>query len=100
MLRALLILLALCLSLPATAMPAAPCHDMAMAAADGSDRPAQDRPATAPLQHVCVGCVPPNDALRGPVALPALGRAPAPLAIVRRLDIGRGTPPALPPPRG
>ena len=91
--RAILALLALCLSLPAMAVPACASSTAAMA---GMDHHAPDEQAA---PHLCVGCVPVGDWLRERVAAPIL---PAVATRVERFDRftpGRAAPPALPPPR-
>ena len=57
-----------------------------------------DTEDAAPAQ-ACVGCVPPSDWITPRVAEPVAFAAPAPVGRVAALSLGRGTPPALPPPR-
>ena len=92
MLRAILALLALCLSLPAVAAPA--CAPASMA---GMDHHAPKEESAAP--HLCIGCVPVGDWLRERVAEPILPAAAVPATAPARLAPGVGAPPALPPPR-
>lgn len=100
--RLLLALLLATFAMPGAA-PAA-CHDAneaaphATAMAMAIDRHPSPR-SDADAVHGCIGCIPPSDWLRAPlVAAAPLSRSIL-IARAMRLDVGRGTPPALPPPR-
>jgi hypothetical protein len=98
--RLLLALLAAALALPAVA-PAA-CHDAAQPAPSAHHATMPGHPAPhgdAEAVHGCIGCIPPSDWLRAPVVAAIRVAPPVRVARVTTLDIGRGSPPALPPPR-
>lgn len=100
MLRLLLALIALLTALPATAVPA--CHEAqapaAHHAAHGQHGPVTpDQPS--PPVHECLGCVPPADWLRAPVAAPTLPAAAPPATRQAALLRGRALAPVPPPPR-
>lgn len=97
MIRRLILLLLMALAAVPTPAMAGACHREPERHASGHGQPPADEDA-AP-SHACVGCVPPGDWLRERVAAPAPSPDPAPATRVSALALGRGTPPALPPPR-
>lgn len=104
MLRVLLLLLALLTASPATAaMPT--CHDAPVAAAHAVADSRHHRPDTqhhrrdATPPHACLGCIPLSDWLAAPLPSPRLAPATAPMPRIATLDLGRGPPPPLRPPR-
>ncbi|WP_203308518.1 MULTISPECIES: hypothetical protein [Sphingomonas] len=96
--RLLLALLLATFAMPGAA-PAA-CHDAIEAAphAMATDRHPTPR-SDADAVHGCIGCIPPSDWLRAPLVAAAPASRPVLIARAMRLDVGQGTPPALPPPR-
>lgn len=97
--RLILALLALVFVTP---VAAAACHAQATpdhhASAPHHGSMPADADHGAPTE-ACVGCVPPSDWDAARVAEPVLAPEPTPAAQVAALSLGRGTPPALPPPR-
>ena len=94
-LRVLLILLALVVSAPATAMPS--CHD-AVASAHAMPMDQHRTPDAAP-PHACPGCLPAGDWLAPRIAVPVPLPAPAPVGRIAPLDLAGAAPPLLRPPR-
>jgi hypothetical protein len=96
------LILAVMLMLGGVAADAAsPCCDtpkMSSHSMAGHSMP-NEAPAKALPVHNCIGCVPPSDLLAARIAEPILPIAIPPVAGVMRLDLGRGVPPSLPPPR-
>ncbi|PAX09448.1 hypothetical protein [Sphingomonas lenta] len=96
------LLLALLAIVFATPVAAAACHvqpareQHADMAHHGSAPADSDEAAPA---DACVGCVPPSTWIAPRVAEPVAFAAPMLAATVALLSLGRGTPPALPPPR-
>lgn len=99
MLFRLVLALFLAMSALPGAAPAA-CHEGNGITADSMAM--HHRPAPRPdaaVAHGCIGCVPPSDWLRAPDVAAAPASRPLLVARATRLELGRGTPPALPPPR-
>ncbi|MES2753537.1 MAG: hypothetical protein V4659_02620 [Pseudomonadota bacterium] len=94
--RLILVLLLSAFSLPAAA--ANDCHERVTAHhAMPSDHDAPV-PAT-PSQHLCIGCVPPNNWPGQPAAVPTPVTAVPVVATIVRFDVGIAAPPVLPPPK-
>ena len=98
--RLLLALLALVFATP---VAAAACHTQSArehhaGMAHHGSVPMDDGDEAAPAD-ACVGCVPPSDWITPRVAEPVVLAPPAPSARIAGLRLGRGAPPALPPPR-
>ncbi len=102
--RLILALLLAVFAFPAVA-PAA-CHDvptsgahaMAMDHRAAHPVPVRDQDAVPP--HGCIGCIPPSTWIAAPVVASVLRGKVVLIERAGVLDIGAGSPPALPPPRG
>lgn len=97
--RLLLALLAIALATPvaAAACHVQPARGEHAGMAHHAPAPA-DKDESAPAK-ACVGCVPPSTWIAPRVTAPVAFAAPTLSAVVASLSLGRGTPPALPPPR-
>lgn len=97
--RLLLALLALVFATPVTAAAchAQPAREHHAGMSHHGAVPVESDEAAA--VEACVGCVPPSNWIAPRVAEPLASPAPVPAARALTLSIGRGTPPALPPPR-
>lgn len=94
--RLIMVLILALTSLPLGASAATAtvaCHEQAMPMPHHTPAPAT------PVEHGCIGCIPPSDWLGTRVAAPTPVVASPPSTRVRVLAIGSGQPPALPPPR-
>ena len=99
----MLLRLILCLLIAALGSPAAAveCHEapaMRMTMLAHAGGPVQ-HPHEAVAPHACVGCIPPEMLRANVFATPLAGSSMPALRMMTAFVPGRGTPPALPPPR-